>query len=80
MVFGLHPPPQHCHQHKSLLDRDLVISEDDSDFLCLLLYCAKKPELYKQSGGDDYDLKKSEQVIELLWQVRALAPLEFSHW
>jgi hypothetical protein len=78
-MFNL-PPPQHpCHQHKSLLDQYLVISEDDSDFLCHLLYCARKPELYKVPRGNGYDLKTSEQVIELLWQV-GLTPLETSHW
>jgi hypothetical protein len=67
------PPPQYCHQHKSLLDQNFVISEDDSDFLCLLLYCARKPQLHKLPGGHDYNLKESKQVIDLLWKVCDLA-------
>ena len=80
VVVSDSPPPQHCRQHKFLLDQNFVISEDDGDFLCLLLYCARKPQWYKQRGGQGYNLKESKQVIDLLWNVRDLPPLEVSHW
>ncbi|KAH0830554.1 kinase-like domain-containing protein [Lanmaoa asiatica] len=62
-----------CHQHEFLFAQRFVISDDDNDFLCHLLYCGTKPELYKLPDkpaihGHGYYLKESEQVIELLWQ------------
>ena len=73
-----HPYQCHCNQHQSLLRQRFVIDQDDSDLLCLLLYCSKKPALYElyrnqAVGARHRNLKESDQVIELLWKVGNLA-------
>ena len=80
--FWEYPPQYPCHQHKFLFDQHLIVKDDENDLLSHLLYCGRKPELYKLSknpvvGG--HGLTESEQVIELLWQVCDLVPLEVSH-
>ena len=82
-VLNSHPSQYPCHQHNFLLAQPLVINDDDNDLLCHLLYCCRKQELYELPDKlvtSGHNLKESEQVIELLWQVNDLAPLEVSHW
>lgn len=84
-VFYLHLyQPCRQHEHESLRAQHFVIRDDESDLLCHLLYCGKKLELFELPNkpaikGGAYDLKESEQVVELLWQVCNLASPDVSH-
>ncbi|KAF8136343.1 kinase-like domain-containing protein [Boletus edulis] len=60
-----------CHEHRALRDQHFQIGDDDSDLLCLLLYCGKKEEMYELSNKPairGHVLPEFEQVVELLWK------------